>query len=342
VTVGAEQTSIPATADVREIVVRAGAGDDSVKVELTIMIDLPLPSQGEALPPIGPRVTVEGGDGNDDVDAGTSAAAVLLGGAGDDRLAGGGSRDVLRGGAGNDHLIGGPGRDNLWGGAGDDTLEGGEGRDRIRGGAGGDTFTNTDARFERRDFGPGDELLRPLVRVSDHAHVLGGVLYITGSEDADEFLLSQTRDPQHPGAAGLINYFINLGGRASEHGTVESGGITAVSVNAGGADDRVDLGLRTGPPNHEIVKTVTAVSLPATLLGGDGNDQIHGGNGGNVINGGEGEDYIAAGHGDDRISGGAGADTIRGELGRDTFFAADAPSELLDRESDEPVSTEAL
>jgi hypothetical protein len=92
-----------------DVVVRAGAGDDTVTVERGVTV----------------RVT-------------------LLGGAGDDRLAGGVGDDTLLGGRGRDTLLGGAGSDRILGGAGGDYLDGGQGDDRLTGGAGDDTAYGLD------------------------------------------------------------------------------------------------------------------------------------------------------------------------------------------------------
>ena len=80
--------------------------------------------------------TVDGGDGNDDLEG----IGSLSGGAGDDvlkgldggvQLDGGDGNDLLVGGEGNDILDGGPGDDLLIGNDGNDTLLGNTGLDRI-------------------------------------------------------------------------------------------------------------------------------------------------------------------------------------------------------------------
>jgi Ca2+-binding RTX toxin-like protein len=67
--------------------------------------------------PNGPKLILEGGNGND----------VLIGGAGNDTLDGGAGNELLIGGAGNDTLDGGAGNELLIGGAGNDVLLGGTG-----------------------------------------------------------------------------------------------------------------------------------------------------------------------------------------------------------------------
>ncbi len=109
------------------------------------------------------KVSANGGDGNDHLDASTSQAAVqlygddgndtLIGGMSDDILVGGGGNDTLTGGAEYDRLYGGEGHDRLYGGtgndvlkgeAGDDVAEGGEGNDYVAGYAGDDLLSGGD------------------------------------------------------------------------------------------------------------------------------------------------------------------------------------------------------
>lgn len=90
--------------------------------------------------------TLEGGAGNDVLQAATADVTILghdgndtlLGSTGDDRLDGGNGDDGLIGGAGRDALSGGAGNDKLWGDAGDDLISGGVGDDFIEGGRGDD------------------------------------------------------------------------------------------------------------------------------------------------------------------------------------------------------------
>lgn len=73
---------------------------------------------------------VNGGAGNDTINASASSVGVtLLGGSGNDVLKGGSGNDWLLGGFGNDQLEGNGGRDILVGGSGSDKLFGGDGDD---------------------------------------------------------------------------------------------------------------------------------------------------------------------------------------------------------------------
>jgi Ca2+-binding RTX toxin-like protein len=88
--------------EVARIRVRAGAGDDEVRI---LTAGLPTRADGES----GDDLLIGGRDGE-----------TLLGGDGDDVLLGGDGADALGGGAGDDLLLGGSGRDALDGGPGRD------------------------------------------------------------------------------------------------------------------------------------------------------------------------------------------------------------------------------
>lgn len=86
-------------------------------------------------------LSLNGGAGNDSLDASRIPASVtLIGGDGNDTLRGGGSDDLLDGGAGDDSLIGGFGNDHLLGAAGNDVLDGGDGDDVLFGQLGNDVL----------------------------------------------------------------------------------------------------------------------------------------------------------------------------------------------------------
>ena len=81
------------------------------------------------------------------------------------------------------------------------------------------------------------------------------------------------------------------------------------------------------------------------LAGDFGNDTLYGGHGDDFVGGlgfgplpdEPGNDIIAGGGGNDTLVGGAGSDYITGGPGFDSFDSADAPSEWLDKQPEEPV-----
>ncbi len=108
---------------VRRIRVKAGRGDDIVRIEADDLLD-------------GVAVRVLGQRGND----------TLIGGATDETLIGGPGNDTLTGGVGADRLFGRGGDDWLYGGDGSDLLAGGRGMDHLFGDAQTDHI-----RGQRRD-----------------------------------------------------------------------------------------------------------------------------------------------------------------------------------------------
>ncbi len=90
---------------VRSIIADAGDGEDIIQIDAKVLS----------------FVTIEGGDGNDQL-----------------RLGGGGG--TAHGGYGNDYLAGGSAVDSLYGDDGDDTLRGNDGADYVFGGIGNNKF----------------------------------------------------------------------------------------------------------------------------------------------------------------------------------------------------------
>jgi Ca2+-binding RTX toxin-like protein len=72
-----------------------------------------------------------------------------------------------------------------------------------------------------------------------------------------------------------------------------------------------------GEAGNDSVQIDPAVTVPATLSGGDGDDSLIGGAGNDKVSGGDGTDRLSGGPGDDEIAGGNGPDGIAGDLGDD-------------------------
>lgn len=86
------------------------------------------PGEGDNV--LGPIASIQGGSGDDLLDAGATVTS-LLGEGGDDRLVGGSRADYVLGGDGDDTVAAGAGDDRIIGGAGADVLGGGPGRDEV-------------------------------------------------------------------------------------------------------------------------------------------------------------------------------------------------------------------
>lgn len=145
------------------LVVRAGAGNDSVSVTNTAT-DV---------------VTVLGGSGNDTLDASASSGSVVLDG--------NGGRDTLKGGSGRDVLSGGTGRDHLTGGGGDDRLSGGDGADMFHF----DVTSRTSGHF-RWETGWDNDVITDFAVGTDRLHLTGlnASRPVTIEDTADGLLLT--------------------------------------------------------------------------------------------------------------------------------------------------------
>ena len=139
-------------AEVKSVVVRAGAGDD--------VVDLSAPyAPGNILTEVGPVAVparVDGGLGSDTITGGT-ARDFLYGSFGNDQINGGPGDDWIDGGWGNDVLHGNAGNDFVYGAAGNDVVGGDEGNDRLFGGSGDDFLGSLG--FGPRPTEPGNDIL---------------------------------------------------------------------------------------------------------------------------------------------------------------------------------------
>lgn len=140
---GHDRLSAPASAEQNTLY--GGDGDDVLTGDSTH-------PQGPDCPFMELNNTMDGGPGDDTLNAGPGADR-LRGGPGNDTIDGGGGCDVLGGdelehwdtpdafyeGAGGDRLLGGEGWDDLYGGPGDDLLDGGGDGDELHAGLGADT-----------------------------------------------------------------------------------------------------------------------------------------------------------------------------------------------------------
>jgi predicted lipoprotein with Yx(FWY)xxD motif len=115
-------------AEVSKIVVDGGNGADSLRIDETNG------AFADTIP-----TTLDGGNGNDRLAAG-SGVETVTGGNGNDSLFGGVGASTLEGGNGNDTLSGGNGAERLFGGNGNDSIDGHRGNDAAFMGNGDDTF----------------------------------------------------------------------------------------------------------------------------------------------------------------------------------------------------------
>jgi Ca2+-binding RTX toxin-like protein len=177
---------------------------------------------------------------------------------------------------------------------------------------------------------------RVLFSTTLNASVINNVLQIVGSAKNDAFLI--TRDnggsavPAGSSFAAILNpdgttdrilvhsqtsakvvlptgQFIHVEAKHSDF-YFATGGITAITVDAGAGNDDVVIS--------------TNVKLPSTILGGDGNDTLEGSTKGDSIDGGAGNDQIFGGKigtAPNTLLGGDGADTIFGSSEDDSIIS---------------------
>ncbi len=264
------------------VVLRYGAGEDGVHLDIATFRSLARLSYGDADQPIRLELTApEGGSGISGSGAGdylraASTGSTLEGLGGDDILRGGVGDDRLYGGSGNDVLIGGPGADRLIGGVGDDRYEvaPGAGIDRIAAEAGQLPTEAAQGRDQLWLHGVDPNSVQPERRDDDLRITLRG----TGDVVVVEQFFAV---PDHALASVQFDTeFAELWSRDELWRRVLVGGV---------GDDRLE--------------------------GHTSDDAMHGGAGNDLLYGGAGDDRIAGGAGRDTLVGGAGDDVYELALG---------------------------
>jgi Ca2+-binding RTX toxin-like protein len=293
-----------------QIVVRAGGGDDSVRID----------ESGGAFT--------------------TTAPTTIAGGAGNDTLQGGSGAETLTGGPGDDAVTGGPGNDVVRLGAGDDrfTWNAGDGSDVVEGRDGTDLLAfNGSSADEKLDVSANGARVRLTRDVGNVAMDIDGIERIAvaalgGADTLTAHDLSGTDVTELDGELASA-----LGGAAGDgkHDavTVEgTAGADAISVSGAAGDTAVGglhalVRIRHAEPADSLAVDalggddgVNAAGLPAAALaltidGGAGNDTLQGGAGADVLIGGDGNDSVDGGTGNDFGLLGAGDDTFTWDPG---------------------------
>ena len=244
-----------------------------------------------------------------------------------------GGDDVILGGAGVEWVDAGAGSDVVYGGGGADRLDGGPGIDTIYGGAGLDTIRDDDLVDSIVDDPDGYELL--LTAPGRGAHVApiahDDAAYASAGETLDVHVLANDHDPNQ----NLVVTSLSITGDptlGAAHVVVGDGGgvwVRYVAGSVGGVDsfayevcDSLD-DCSTG----EV--TVTVGTAGCTIVGSDGDDELHGTAGADVICGLGGDDVIYGLGGDDVLVGGAGDDVLYGGDGDDTLHGGDGDDDLF-------------
>ncbi|HYO10779.1 MAG TPA: calcium-binding protein [Tepidisphaeraceae bacterium] len=232
--------------------------------------------------------TVYGGEGNDEIDLGSGddyADAFI----GNDTIRGQAGNDTINGHAGSDQVHGGAGSDNLHGGDDNDTLDGGENADTLNGGQGTDAAVNT----------AGDTLISIEVGggggPAPGAVLSGGVLTVTGSAAADSIQIVEE-------GTGSLIAIVN-----GNETFFAASSVKSVVINALQGNDGISVEFSNGGPTGNN----GFYTIPTTVNGGDGNDELSLYAASAKFVGGSGDDGVG-------LNGGAAAD-FDGGIGIDTY-----------------------
>jgi uncharacterized delta-60 repeat protein len=253
---------------------------------------------------------ISGGQGNDSLVGGGGARDNLFGRGGDDTLVGGDGDDGLSAGSGNDSLLGqagddilsgedgqdtilaGTGDDRAYGQDGNDSIEGGDGNDQLDGGEGTDTLAGGSGDdFQINAENPGGN--------TNHINLAAdGTLNITGTLGDDLIVVELDR------SSGLIYAYLN-----GVQVFYDPASITRVSL--------------FGSDGNDSMSVSDELTMPATLLGGTGDDNLTAGSGLTAMRGGDGDDILTGRSNNDFLHGDAGHDTLYGAAGNDTLLGGD-------------------
>ena len=212
--------------------------------------------------------TMQGGDGNDTLNAGSGVDfGQYFGGDGNDTMNGSTNNDRLGGGDGNDTMLGGDGNDRLEADDGNDVILGGAGEDRADcgsnpGGNGSDTISGGPGEFDDLDCRRDVDMVVDANGIADDGEGCPGAACEKDNIAADFERID----------TGEGDDVIRAGGGPN-------------TIFSGGGDDEVD-----GQGGAD------------TLLGDDGDDDLFGGAGDDQVFGSSGADRNRGGPGDDELS----------------------------------------
>jgi Ca2+-binding RTX toxin-like protein len=152
-------------------------------------------------------------------------------------------------------------------------------------------------------------LLSAAIQVQD------GTLIVRGTSGADHIEVSELL----PGGGTPLDQpgpslYVTINGRTRR---LDSQNIRRIRVDAGAGDDRVQMSQDPFYTGIRPANVAFRQTLPATILGGAGNDTLIGAEAADSISGGAGHDLISGLAGNDTIDGDNGADTLQGSTGND-------------------------
>jgi Ca2+-binding RTX toxin-like protein len=308
------------------------------------------------------KATLQGGNGNDTLDASgstipvTLSAGQLLSSNGNDVLIGGSGNDILEGRGGcciypdNDTFTGGPGNDDIR--AGGSAPAGMNGTDRLVESGGSFTLTNSSLTGAS-----GTDTLGGINATTlsgsggtdtiDTSGFTGGPATITGLGGNDTLTGGSTNDALD-GGTGIDTLQAGAGDDTltggTENDTLDGGTGTDTVVESGDLNFTLTDGSLIGLGIDSLVSIDKA-----TLTGGAGNNTINGsgfsglvnfdGLGGNdTLTSGPGGGTLAGGVGMDVLNGGAGTDTLNGGADNDTLNGNGGVDALNGGDNDDTLS----
>ena len=312
-----------------------------------------------------PAVYINGGDGNDviEADENVNTQLFITGGDGDDKITGGSANDVIIDNLGSNTIEGGLGDDVMITGDGSDIITDRGGRNIIYSKGGEDNINLYDpSRYgetEQQKFnshnnsevhsGGGDDV----ITVHDGTNTID-------SDDGDDRIIVYNGDNTVRSGDGDDNVTVFNGSNTVDAGDGEDkvkvyNGNNLVYGGADNDDITVVDGINIvhGQSGDDHIKAYHGDQVLCGedgdddieggdgrdyIEGGDGDDTIDGGEGGDVVFAGDGNDTVNGGDGDDYINGGGGDDVIHGDAGSDILFGLSGDDELYGDEGTDTLS----
>ena len=145
------------------------------------------------------------------------------------------------------------------------------------------------------------------------AQIVGGTLQVTGNGASDKLALRL-----QAGVPTVLE--VDVGDNGTADATFDRSLFTAISVSAGGGNDRVRIDQANGAFTDEAI-TIDGGPGKDTLLGGSGNEVFLGSQGDDFVDGNQGDDVAFLGEDDDTFhwDPGDGSDTVEGQSGDDVL-----------------------
>ena len=243
------------------------------------------------------NVSINSGKGNDYVSNPASSNVTIDGGKGDDYIYNGGDNVSINGGAGNDSIENDRENVSIIGGNGNDCIIGGR---LINAGSGNDTINYGGENVSVLG-GKGNDYIRSMDGAScSNISINGG--------DGDDYI------------DNMDDKVTILGGAGND--TVDNwGNADKVTIDGGKGDDSLSGGNRSDKIYGGSGKdTLHGKAGNDKLLGNKGNDLIYGDNGNDSISGGDGKDTLHGKAGNDKLLGNKGNDLIYGGNGNDSLW----------------------